>query len=142
MLFRSACCHSRKIVGYHAADTLAASGCVQALTMALAVLPADAHPIHHSDRGSQYCCHEYVGQLQARGLPISMTETNHCAENALAERMNGILKGEYGLDQEFDTRQQGRRGVQQAVYIYNHLRPHSKLGYQYPHLAHLAVTMP
>jgi transposase InsO family protein len=133
--------HSRKIVGYHAADTLAASGCGAALAMALADLPAEAHPIHHSDRGSQYCCHEYAGQLQARGLPISMTETDHCAENALAERMNGILKGEYGLDQEFGTKQQGRHGVRQAVYLYNHLRPHTALGYQYPHQAHLGQVL-
>jgi len=132
---------SRKLVGYHAADTLEARGCVRALDMALAQLPAGAHPIHHSDRGSQYCCHEYAGRLQARGLPISMTETNHCAENALAERMNGILKGEYGLDQEFRTKRQARQMIQQAAYLYNHLRPHTALGYQFPYQVHLGQDL-
>jgi putative transposase len=97
--------YSRKIVGYHCGDTLAAQGCVRALEMALQELPAGSHPIHHSDRGSQYCCHEYVRALEARGLTISMTVADHCAENALAERMNGILKGEYGLGAE--TQDQG-----------------------------------
>jgi putative transposase len=127
---------SRKIVGYHAADTLCASGSVRALEMALAELPAGAQPIHHSDRGSQYCCHEYAGKLQERGLRISMTETDHCAENALAERMNGILKGEYGLAEEFGTKQQARRSIQQAAYLYNRCRPHTALGYRFPHQVH------
>lgn len=84
---------SRKIVGYHCGPSLEATGCVQALEMALASLPRGARPIHHSDRGCQYCSHEYVQRLTDRGLKISMTETNHSAENALAERVNGILRG-------------------------------------------------
>jgi len=68
------------------------SGCLAALEMALQQLPSGAKPIHHSDRGSQYCCHEYVNRSAAAGLTMSMTETDHCAENALAERMNGISK--------------------------------------------------
>jgi putative transposase len=129
---------SRKIVGYHAADTLCAGGSVRALEMALAELPAGARPIHHSDRGSQYCCHEYTGKLRQRGMPISMTETNHCAENALAERMNGILKGEYGLDQEFATKRQARQMIGQATHLYNHCRPHTALGYRVPDAVHSA----
>jgi len=96
--------YSRKIVGWHVGDTLEAFGCVRALERALGELPEGSRPIHHSDQGSQYCCHEYVRRLQERGLPISMTEVNHCAENALAERMNGILKQEYGLGVEFGTK--------------------------------------
>jgi putative transposase len=88
---------SRKIVGYHCGDTLEAAGCLKALEMALSGMPPGATPIHHSDRGSQYCCHEYVNRLGAKGLRVSMTEVDHCAENALAERMNGILKSEYGF---------------------------------------------
>jgi putative transposase len=127
---------SRKIVGHHCGDTLAASGCVRALEQALAELPAGARPLHHSDRGCQYCSHEYVNHLRERGLGISMTEANHCAENALAERMNGILKSEYGLGQEFATPAQARRAVAQAVHWYNTRRPHTALGYAVPAAVH------
>lgn len=127
---------SRKIVGYHCGDSLEAQGCVQALEMALAELPKGAKPIHHSDRGSQYCSHQYVSRLQERGLGISMTEVNHCAENALAERMNGILKSEYGLDQSFGKKEQARQAVAQAVWLYNRRRPHQALGYRVPEEVH------
>jgi putative transposase len=127
---------SRKVVGYNCGDTLEAIGCVAALNQALRELPAGATPIHHSDRGTQYCCHEYVDQLQAHGLGVSMTETNHCAENALAERVNGILKSEYGLGGEFKTKALGRLAVDQAVHLYNTRRPHSALGYRTPEAVH------
>ena len=128
--------YSRKVVGYHCGDTLEAIGCVQALGMALKDLPAWAHPIHHSDQGSQYCCHEYVNELVVRGLPISMTERDHCAENALAERMNGILKSEYGLGQKIKTKVQARQMVDQGVQLYNGRRPHTSLDYQTPDTVH------
>ena len=66
------------------------------LEQALADLPRGCQPIHHSARGTQYCCHEYVDRLPAHSLSISMTERTHCAENAMAERLNGILKSEFG----------------------------------------------
>jgi putative transposase len=128
--------YSRKIVGAHAGDTLEATGCVCALEDALRELPSGTQPIHHSDQGSQYCCHEYVNRLQERGLAISMTESNHCAENALAERMNGILKQEYGLGTEFSTKAAARRAVSQAVWLYNTKRPHTELGYRVPEEVH------
>jgi putative transposase len=131
---------SRKIVGHHCGESLAASGCVQALEMALSALPQGAHPIHHSDRGTQYCSHQYVACLSQRGLPISMTEKNHCAENALAERMNGILKGEYGLGGCLKSKAQARRAVEQSVRIYNERRPHTSLGYKTPQEAHSLVA--
>jgi putative transposase len=127
---------SRKIVGYHCGDTLAAIGCVRALKMALKDLPAWAHPIHHSDQGSQYCCHEYVAALGLRGLTISMTEKDHCAENALAERMNGILKQEYRLGMEFATKAQARTAVPQGIWLYNTKRPHTALKYRMPAAVH------
>jgi putative transposase len=127
---------SRKIVGYHCGESLEAAGCVAALEMALGDLPSDARPIHHTDRGTQYCSHAYVDRLMARGLPVSMTEKNHCAENALAERVNGILKGEYALAGEFPTKAQARRSVEQAVHLYNTRRPHTALGYQTPAQVH------
>jgi putative transposase len=129
---------SRKVVGHHCADTLHAEGCLQALEKALESLPSQAKPIHHSDRGSQYCCHEYVNRLSERHLGISMTETDHCAENALAERMNGILKSEYALDQQFQSREQARRAADQAVHLYNTRRLHSALNYRVPQAVHAA----
>lgn len=127
---------SRKIVGYHCGDTLEAVGCVRALEGALAELPAGARPIHHSDRGTQYCCHEYVNRLMASGLSISMTESNHCAENALAERVNGILKGEYGIGSTFGTKKTAKAAVTQAVLLYNTRRPHTALRYRFPQDVH------
>jgi putative transposase len=127
---------SRKILGYHCGENLEASGCVCALRMAMAELPIQARPIHHSDRGTQYCSQEYGKVLAERGLPISMTEKNHCAENALAERMNGILKGEYGLGGRLQSKAQACRAVEQAVRTYNQRRPHTALGMLTPEDAH------
>jgi putative transposase len=127
---------SRKVVGYHCGDTLAAGGCFEALKQALAEMPAGARPIHHTDQGTQYCSHEYVDQVKAGGLSLSMTERDHCAENALAERMNGILKSEYGLGVQFRTKESAQRAVGQAVHLYNTRRPHTALGYRTPQAAH------
>jgi transposase InsO family protein len=129
---------SRKIVGWHVGDSLEAVGCVRALERALADLPEGSRPIHHSDQGSQYCCHEYVKRLQERGLPISMTELNHCAENALAERMNGILKQEYGLGLEFPSKTAAHQAVRQGIDLYNTRRPHNSLGKRTPAEVHQA----
>jgi transposase InsO family protein len=129
---------SRKIVGWHVGDSLEAVGCVRALERALAELPEGSRPIHHSDQGSQYCCHEYVNRLQKRGLPISMTELNHCAENALAERMNGILKQEYGLGSEFPNKTAAHQAVRQGIDLYNTRRPHNSLGKRTPAEVHQA----
>ena len=132
--------YSRKIVGYHIGDSLEAEGCVRALDVALRALPADRQPIHHSDRGCQYCCAEYVSRLQARGLPISMTQVLHCYENAMAERVNGILKQEYEMDQVFRTKAQARKAFEQAVWFYNHRRPHTSLGFRFPADVHAEVA--
>lgn len=127
---------SRKVVGYHCGDTLEAGGCLMALKSALAAMPAGATPIHHSDQGTQYCSHEYVDCVEKSGLSMSMTERDHCAENALAERVNGILKGEYGLGGRFKTKAMARPAVREAVHLYNHRRPHTSLGYQTPQAVH------
>ena len=128
--------YSRKIVGYRIGDTLESEGCLRALAMALAQLGPGAQPIHHSDRGTQYCCGEYIKLLQKHGCPISMTERNHCYENAMAERVNGILKGEYGLGQTFRDKSQARAAVRQGVRIYNDCRPHLALDYETPSSIH------
>lgn len=127
---------SRKIVGCHAAETLEAAESLKALEMAIAQLPRDRFPIHHSDRGSQYCCHDYVGRLRERGISVSMTEQNHCYENCHAERVNGILKNEYNLDLGFRTRAQAKIAIDQAVLMYNNHRPHTSLGMRKPSHAH------
>jgi len=127
---------SRKIVGWHVGPTLEALGCLEAARMALGQLPAEARPIHHSDRGTQYCCGDYVDLLQDAGLTISMTEVNHCYENARAERLNGILKQEYGLGGELIGPAYAERAVAEAVELYNRRRPHMALGYRTPQMVH------
>jgi len=127
---------SRKIVGWNLSDRLEASESVKALEMAIGQLPPDRWPIHHSDRGSQYCCREYVQVLQARGLSISMTEANHCYENAYAERVNGTLKNEYNLDLRFRTKAQALPATAEAIHMYNHLRPHQALSMRIPSAVH------
>jgi len=128
--------YSRKIVGAHIGDSLEAEGCLLALDQAQGDLPAGKQPLHHSDRGCQYCCHEYVERLQVRGMAISMTEIQHCYENALAERVNGILKQEYEMDRTFRTKAQAKAAFLQAVYLYNHRRPHLMLNYRFPANVH------
>lgn len=128
--------YSRKIVGFHVGDSLESMGCQKALEMALEQLPSNRFPIHHSDRGCQYCCHEYVQMLKRRWLSISMTEENHCYENAMAERVNGILKQEYELDATLCTKEQAVKAFMQAVEQYNTKRPHLSLDYRTPEQVH------
>lgn len=128
--------YSRKIVGYHANDTLETEGCLKTLKMALAQLPEGARPIHHTDRGIQYCCTDYIELLQYQQIEISMTENNHCYENAKAERVNGILKGEYGLSSTFRTKALALKAIHQAIALYNGRRPHQALGYRIPDAVH------
>jgi putative transposase len=130
---------SRKIVGYDCSDSLEADGCLRALSRAIKQLPAGSGTIHHSDRGSQYCCHRYVDKLKSAGLYVSMTEDNHCYENAQAERLNGILKQEYALGSTFKYKKDAYRLVDQAVMLYNTRRPHVALGYCFPETVHQAA---
>jgi transposase InsO family protein len=129
---------SRKIIGYSVNDTLEAEGCIEALKMALEQLPGWARPIHHSDRGIQYCCQDYTHLLRSRKFIISMTEENHCYENAIAERVNGILKHEYLLNQRFVNKKMARLACRQAIALYNTDRPHLALGMRTPEQAHAA----
>jgi transposase InsO family protein len=129
--------HSRKIVGYHLSRSLAVEGATAALVMALSQLPPGAMPIHHSDRGIQYCCHEYHKHQKSRCL-ISMTEKDHVYENAVAERVNGILKNELLLGEQFVSFNQAVTAVSEAVRIYNQERLHAALDYQTPAYQHAA----
>jgi transposase InsO family protein len=129
---------SRKIVGYHLGETLAAEQVLKALAMALQGLAGEARPIHHSDRGCQYASHAYVAAVPQAGLTQSMTEQNHSAENALAERVNGILKQEYWLDADFANRQQARQATVHGICLYNTRRPHTSLNMATPEQVHNA----
>jgi putative transposase len=127
---------SRKIVGFHLGETLATENVLKALGMALKGLPPGERPIHHSDRGRQYASHAYVKEVKKAGLKMSMTEKNHSAENALAERVNGILKQEYWLDANFESRQQARQATASGIHLYNTRRPHTALGWATPQQTH------
>jgi transposase InsO family protein len=127
---------SRKIVGYHLGETLETRSVLKALAMALGGIQPGERPIHHSDRGCQYASHAYVQAVQQAGLRMSMTEKNHSAENALAERMNGILKQEYYLDADFETRWAARQATVQGIRLYNYRRPHTALGLSTPGSVH------
>ena len=131
--------YSRAIVGYDCSDSLEAEGALRALGQALGQLPQGHAAIHHSDRGSQYCCWEYVRQVEAAGVRMSMTEQNHCYENGKAERLNGILKQEYGLGGTLASKAEALGAVRQAVELYNHRRPHQSLGYRTPMSVHQAA---
>ncbi len=128
---------SRSIVGWYCNDSLESIGAQKALGKALKQLPSGSKIIHHSDRGSQYCCHAYIKML--KGHQISMTEKNHCYENGKAERVNGILKREYGLGGVFKSKSDVLKAVKEAIYLYNNLRPHQALGYRYPAQVHVAA---
>lgn len=126
--------YSRKIIGFDISDSLELSGCLRALKKALWHSRPAAKLIHHSDRGVQYCSHMYVNELKKRGIKISMTEENHCYENAIAERVNGILKDEFYLDQCFFSTDHAKKATKNAIKIYNTKRLHLSLGYKTPNM--------
>ena len=130
---------SRAIVGFDCSDTLEREGVLRALKQSLGQLPRGSEAIHHSDRGSQYCCGDYVKALGSAGVKISMTQENHCYENAKAERLNGILKQEYGLGACLCSKREALRAVAEAVKLYNCRRPHQALGYATPMAVHVAA---
>lgn len=128
--------YSRKIVGYALTDNLTVEGALKALVMALKQWPGNTPLIHHSDRGIQYCCDDYVRMLTDANIRISMTEENHMYENALAERVNGILKDEFYLDQTIASHGLAKHLVRQSIDIYNNERLHMSLGYRTPNDVH------
>lgn len=124
--------YSRKVVGFDVSDSLELAGCLRALQMALKRLPRKHHLIHHSDRGSQYCSYAYTDTLKKHKVQISMTEDNHCYENAMAERVNGILKDEFYLDECFDCLDFAAFACKNAIRLYNTKRLHLSLNYRTP----------
>jgi transposase InsO family protein len=133
--------YSRRIMGYHLATDLEAVSSLEALHMALAHADVPEGLIHHSDRGVQYCSHKYVELLQAHGIRISMTENGDPLENAVAERINGIIKQEYLDLGRVDTIEDARAELDRAVAFYNGGRPHASISMFTPDQVHY-VSMP
>jgi transposase InsO family protein len=132
--------YSKRIMGYCLHPTLEAKGTVAALKMALNNRQKPANKlIHHSDRGTQYCCQDYVTLLQASGIGISMTEKGDPYENPVAERVNGILKGDFELDKRFLVRNEALTAIDRSIRAYNELRPHLSCNMFTPNQAHEMV---
>lgn len=130
--------YSRKIVGWQLSESLATEAAIRALKEAIKQCRDTRGLIHHSDRGFQYCSTQYVKLLEQNGIEISMAEAGNCYENAIAERVNGILKDEYGLDQTFADKREALQATRQAIYSYNNERPHWSLELEIPAKVHAA----
>jgi transposase InsO family protein len=130
--------YSRKIVGWAVGATLEAIYTIEAVTMALAQLPKNTEGlIHHSDRGVQYCCNDYVKKLNKNKIQISMTENGDPRENAIAERVNGILKDEWLNQMKLVSLEQAIIELKRIIMIYNCYRPHASLDMKTPESAHI-----
>jgi putative transposase len=127
--------YSRKIVGWHVHDGLSSEQVSQAFRMALRHRQGSQPLVHHSDRGIQYCSVEYQQIHLRHGISCSMTDGYDCYQNALAERINGILKMEFLLQTPADLRQ-AKQMVGESVRLYNEHRPHLSLQYQTPEAVH------
>jgi transposase InsO family protein len=130
--------YSRKIVGYCLHTTLEKDGPLSALKMALTKEEREKGKllIHHSDRGLQYCCKDYIESLVQNKISISMTEKGDPYENAIAERVNGILKSEFLLGKTFKNYEEALAVVNSSIATYNAERPHLSLEYRTPQQAH------
>ncbi len=135
--------YSHRIVGYHVAETLETIESIQALQMALSALGAESHLnlTHHSDRGVQYCSGAYVKLLQDKGIKISMTENGDPLENAVAERINGIIKDEYLETYDIDNIKDAKQLLKAVVGLYNTERPHMSIGNLTPNHIHHSKTI-
>ena len=131
--------YSRFIVGFDLSLSLAVEGCLRALNSALEQARGSLTGlVHHSDHGVQYTAHAYRNLLSEHDIRPSMGEVGNCYENALAERMNGILKLEYGLGDVFVDLEQMMASTTEAITLYNYDRPHLALDYRVPAEVHFA----
>lgn len=128
--------YSHKIVGWSLSESLEMQGPLSALKMALQELPPGHSLMHHSDRGVQYCCNAYINLLKENHIKISMTENGDPRENAVAERVNGILKEEWLNRADIVSLEQAREEVARVIALYNYKRPHLSIDYLTPALAH------
>ena len=129
--------YSKKIVGYDVSSNLSADGAIRALKMGLKQRVYKSNElIHHSDRGYQYCCDEYQKILKNRNVKCSMTESYDPYANAVAERVNGILKQEFSIDKHCVTLPHTKELVKDSVHIYNQVRPHHSCYMRTPEQMH------
>lgn len=129
--------YSKKIMGWAIRIDLSAQGCQDALQMAVEDRKYKSELIHHSDRGSQYCCKNYVDMLVSNNIAISMTQTGSPYDNAIAERVNGILKAEFDLYASNVGIDNTRKKIAESIRTYNQCRPHASCDYLTPEQAHL-----
>lgn len=134
--------YSRKIMGYSIADDMEAGTVAKALQMAIKNRLYSNALIHHSDRGLQYCSKQYVSLANNNNISLSMTEQSDPYENALAERMNRIIKEEFCLDHQLASKKQAAEAVKQAIEIYNNYRPHQSLSLKTPYQIHQKTQPP
>lgn len=130
---------SRKIMGYHLSKDMSSENVVKALEMIKKTRVYSEQAIHHSDRGLQYCSAIYQKELRKQNIIPSMTDGYDCYQNALAERINGILKDEFLL-YKCNTFKELNELVKEAIHIYNTKRPHLSLGYKTPNFVHQKTT--
>lgn len=129
--------YSRKIVGYYLHKNLSNYGALEALQQALISRKSSGNNlIHHSDRGVQYCSSQYVDILMSNNIQISMADKGSPYENAIAERVNGILKSEFGLGEIFNTHKEALEKTIISIKTYNERRPHMSCGMLTPSIAH------
>jgi putative transposase len=131
--------YSKKIMGYCLHPYLTNEGTLNALRMAIAGRSSNTSITHHSDRGVQYCSYDYVKTLKDTDIQISMTQNGEAYENAIAERMNGILKTEFALNQVFKSRTDALLKVRASIEAYNNLRPHMSCSLLTPAQAHMTL---
>jgi transposase InsO family protein len=134
--------YSHQIVGYHVAETLETIESIQALNMALSTIKnaTGLNLIHHSDRGLQYCSNAYVALLKKRNIQISMTESGDPLDNAIAERINGIIKEEYLLNHVVKNLKQAKQLLKSVINLYNNERPHMSIGNLTPNIIHYSKS--
>lgn len=130
--------YSRKIVGHSLSATLNASGPLLALDMAIKerVHCSPFKLIHHSDRGVQYCCWDYIEVLNKENIAISMTQSGSPYDNALAERVNGIIKNDFFPRRMYSNHLEAAKAIKEIIATYNQLRPHASIDYLTPAVAH------
>jgi len=129
--------YSKKIEGYDLSSSLSVDGSVRALKKAIKNRIYNTKLIHHSDRGIQYCSNEYQKILKRRGIKVSMTESYDPYSNAIAERVNGILKQEFLLEEYNCDIKDLKKIVEQSIEIYNNKRPHISCGMLTPNKMHM-----
>lgn len=127
--------YSRKIMGHHLSDHMSAENVVNAMKMANHNRITDTKLIHHSDRGLQYCSSVYQKELNNTNVTPSMTDGYDCYQNAMAERINGILKGEF-LIHKCNTGKELELLIKQSIKTYNNKRPHLSLNMKTPNFIH------